>query len=618
MGSAETPGLSMQDAADTDSRIDIGMRVYAEQVALLYSLAPFMLGMTALFSTIVVVALLPAVPVVKLGLWWAVSILVSVLRYALILRYRRAQPPPEAARQWAWPFILLTGLMGIVWGLMGAWLFPPDETTYQAMILLFTIAVAGVGLFTLGSLIAAYVALCVPTLLPVAANLFIIGGHENSILGLGVLLFAYMAISNARRYQQNTAELLRLRFANARIAEERELALRTAEHASQVKSQFLANMSHEIRTPLNGIMGMTQLLAGSKLDEEQRFRLDMVQRSGDHLLVLINDILDFAKIEAGKLVIERAPFDLRSAISDVANLLAAMAHDKGIAFETSTGAGVPRWVEGDASRVKQVLHNLLGNAIKFTEKGGVRLAIRHAGIPGKSLLRFEVEDTGIGIPAEDAERIFNPFRQADSSSARRHGGTGLGLTISRELARAMGGDIGCSSEPGRGAAFWFTADLPETAMPDTGAALASAMPEKKFLGRVLLAEDNAINALVARAFLENFGLAVDWAENGRQALERATTEDYDLIMMDCQMPEMDGYEATRRIRAHEKAVCRKPVAVAALTANAIRGDRERCLDAGMDDYLVKPFRAPELQAVLERYLRRAPDSLEQAKKRDGD
>ncbi len=618
MGSAEAPGLSTQNADDADSRNDIERRVYAEQVALLYSLTPHTLLMAVLFSTVVVASLLPVVPVDKLAVWYLANNLVSALRFRLIRRYRRESPPPEAVRRWAWPFILLTAVAGAIWGLMGTWLYPHNDPLFQAMIVLFLIATSAVGLFTLGSLTVAYAAICLPMLLPSAANLYIIGGHTNNVLGLGLLMFAIIAVSNARRYQRNMAELLRLRFANARIAEERELALRAAEHASQVKSRFLANMSHEIRTPLNGIMGMTQLLAGSKLDEEQQFRLDVVRRSGDHLLVLINDILDFAKIEAGKLVIDRTPFDLHSAVSDVANLLAAMAHDKGIAFETSIGADVPRWVEGDASRVKQVLHNLLGNAIKFTEKGGVRLAVRHAGIPGKSLLRFEVEDTGAGIPAKDTGTIFDAFRQADSSSVRRHGGTGLGLTISRELARAMGGDIGCSSEPRRGSTFWFTAGLPGTAIPVTGAAPAPMIPGEKFSGRVLLAKDNAINALVAKAFLENFGLVVDWAENGRQALDRATTEDYDLIMMDCQMPEMDGYEATRRIRAHEKAVCRKPVAVAALTANAIRGDRERCLDAGMDDYLVKPFRAPELQAVLERYLRRAPDSLEQAKKRDGD
>jgi signal transduction histidine kinase/ActR/RegA family two-component response regulator len=599
MERSEASSLSAQD----DGRNDIEMRVYAEQVALLYSMTPFTLRMAVLFSTMVVVALAPTLPLGKLAVWYLAGILVSALRYLVIRRYRREQPPPDAARQWARWFILLTGAAGVVWGLLGTWLFPDDDPANQAMMLLFLLAVAAVGLFSLGSRATAYAALCLPVLLPPAANLFMIGGHANGVLGVSLLLFTFIAISNARRHQENAAELLRLRFANARIAEERERALQSAEHASQVKGQFLANMSHEIRTPLNGILGMTQLLAGSRLDAEQQFRLDVVRRSGDHLLVLINDILDFSKIEAGRLAMECAPFDLRRAISDVADLLAAVAQDKRVAFEVSVDAGVPRWVEGDSSRVKQVLNNLLGNAIKFTDRGHVRLSVRRSDASGKALLRFEVEDTGIGIPAENAESIFDAFRQADSSLVRRHGGTGLGLTISRELARAMGGDIGYSSEPGRGSTFWFTADLPETAIPDVSGA-QPASSDIRLSGRVLLAEDNEVNALVAKAYLEQFGLSVDCADNGVQALDRVTADDYDLVLMDCQMPEMDGFEATRRIRAHEKAFGLRPVPVVALTANAIRGDRERCVEAGMDDYLPKPFRSAELRAMVERHLRR--------------
>ena len=585
---------------------DIELRVYAERVALLCSMTPFTLAMAALLSTILAVVLTPVVPAVELGLWYAANNGISALRYLLIRRYRRAQPRPEVARAWVWPFILLTAAAGAIWGLLGTWLLPPNNPADQAMLLLILIGTSAVGLFTLGSMAVAYAAICLPMLLPPAAYLFMIGGQSNDVLGVGLLLFSSIAVSNARRHERNTAELLRLRFVNARIAEEREHALQSAEHASYVKSRFLANMSHEIRTPLNGILGMTQLLSDSRLDEEQRFRLDVVQRSGKHLLVLINDILDFSKIEAGRLAIEHAPFDLRRAVADVTDLLAAIAHDKHIAFQTTIADDVPGWVEGDVSRVKQVLQNLLGNAIKFTDRGGVRLGVRK-GAPGEPSLRFEVEDTGAGIPEDQLKTVFDAFRQADGLHARRRGGTGLGLTISRDLARAMGGDVGCTSEVGRGSTFWFSAELPKSAMPQTAAGGADERPESyvRLAGRVLLAEDNSINALVARGHLEKFGLAVDCVENGRQALERATSGEYDLILMDCQMPEMDGFEATRLIRAHEKAHGRKPVAVVALTANAIRGDQERCRAACLDDSLSKPFQTSDLRAALERHLPRA-------------
>ncbi len=603
MQSNESPSLAGRGTVPDD---DIELRVYAERVALLYSMTPFTLAMAVVLSTILTIAAASMLPVVKLVSWWAANNGVSLLRYMLIRRYRRVQPRPKVAPAWVLPFIVLTAVAGAIWGLLGTWLFPPDDSAVQAMLLMILVGTSAVGLFTLGSMAVAYAAICLPMLLPPAAHLFMIGGQANDVLGVGLLLFSFIAVSNARRHQRNTAELLRLRFVNARIAEERERALQSAEHASYVKSRFLANMSHEIRTPLNGILGMTQLLADSRLDDEQRFRLDVVQRSGKHLLVLINDILDFSKIEAGRLAIEQAPFDLRRAVADVTDLLAAIAHDKHIAYHTTIAADVPSWVEGDISRVKQVLQNLLGNAIKFTDRGSVRLHVRR-GAPGEPSLRFEVEDTGPGIPEDQLKTVFDAFRQVDGSHARRHGGTGLGLTISRDLARAMGGDVGCTSEVGRGSTFWFTAELPETAVPQTAAARVGERSESDGMlaGRVLMAEDNSINALVAMGHLEKLGLAVECVEDGQQALERAKSGEYDLILMDCQMPVMDGFEATRLIRAHEKANGRKPVAVVALTANAIRGDAERCLAAGMDGYLAKPFQASELRAALKRHLPRA-------------
>ena len=572
-------------------------RVREARIELLYRRSQRVNWAGAGFALLLAAGLLPYADPGLIWSWFALRCVVSISRLWLDLRYRVAAD--RSHPRWLHAFVLGAVVDGLGWSALGLWMIPQDIPTISILVMTSMVGIASVGVFVLQSSTGASAAFLLSMLLPIGLLELGHGTRTGLYVGLGLLIYLVLMLVESRHSEKRIRELLRLRFLTDRIADERAEALRLAQRQSSVKGQFLATMSHEMRTPLHGILGLTR---GLRQAQPTAPELALIERAGEHLLTLINDALDFSKLEAGQVQLSLQFFDLAALIDDVVSLSVPPATEAGLVLTTRLHMPRPCPVVGDPSRMRQILHNLIGNAIKFTDSGTVTVVAKHNPELGRA--RIAVHDTGIGIAPENLSAIFDAFHQADGSFTRRFAGTGLGLTIARELARAMGGDLLVTSQLGKGSVFTLKVDLPR-AVVDVPIELAPPPLPAALAGRVLLAEDNPVNALVAEAVLKRLGLEVTLVEDGAQALDAFATVRPDLVLLDCQMPVMDGLEAARRMRELEGREGWPRTPLIALTANAFAGDRAHSLAAGMDEHLAKPFRDEDLTRVLANHLRSA-------------
>ncbi len=567
-----------------------------------------------------------------LSVWLAFMALLFVYRAAahyLKLYSEESKLPLDKfiVRRW---YLVTVFLTGAGWGVTSTLMFPFNEL-HQIVLAFILVGVSATGV-AYSSVAWVYYGYVGCVLLPLMIRLFYMGGEIYYALSamtgffLGVMVMAVYRmykssiaelelsyknealitdITNASVNLENLNDNLKAEIKHGKKIEvELKEAKEKAEQMSQAKGEFLANMSHEIRTPMNGVIGTLQLLEDTKLSDEQLGLVDTAHKSADALLAILNDILDLSKIEAGKLSFEKIAFKFEDVVKDIVVLYSLKAEQHGVMIAQDIDNLLPASLMGDPTRLRQIIVNLVSNALKFTKQGEVKIKVDVLKKGAASVeLKVTVTDTGIGISQEAQKTLFNAFTQADGSTTRKYGGTGLGLAIVSQLVELMDGSLGVDSVEGRGSSFWFKISLQSTEETPDILQESTVAADVKFNAKVLLVEDNPINQMVAQKMLEKIGLKPVLANNGVEALSVLSEQSFDLILMDCQMPEMDGFDATKEIRRLDiKTLGQQPLPIVAMTANVMSGDRERCLEVGMDDYIGKPVQRDKLATVLKKWL----------------
>lgn len=610
LAKATPPPHAVADATD---QAHVATQVHAAQVLAMHEVIPLAQLASLACGAAVTAVLWQRIELVSLLSWLGLRALISLTRIWYSLACQR-DPNRHTDRT----YVAMAIVDGIVWGALGWWLTPFANLEVAVVTICVAVTASCIGVIMLHIHSTSNWVFVVPILAPNALYAL----QRNDDLGLfccvGLLGLTALLIFEGERLNRRSLALLRLRFESeqAHLAEKR--ALHQLELLMEKRSRFVATISHEMRTPLHGMLGLLRVIKEHADQPPNPRHLELMAGSGHHLINVINEVLDYSRLESTGLPIACEPFRLDALLHELADSMRINCQDKGLTLSLASELPSPCWVQGDETRVRQVLINLLGNAMKFTATGGICLLAQKDLRTG--LTRLSVRDTGLGIPHDELARIFEPFHQAEGTYERRFGGSGLGLTIARELCRAMGGDLGCQSQPGEGSTF--TCELPLTSTlepkPAPAQALAATQADAPTTdtalhqAHVLVVDDNPVNNIVAQAELQHLGVTVSVAESAQEALAWLLQHQADLILMDCEMPIMDGVAAARAIRAREMKNGLPPVPIIALTANGREAYEQRCQQAGMNDYLGKPFDRADLKAILTRHTRRARAAPHQA------